>query len=142
METKKKIIAVVDGLGGGIGSHIIEKLKGSLSEEIEIIALGTNSIATSNMMKAGAHRGATGENAIVQTVGIADVIVGSLGIVLAHAMLGEITPKIAEAVTKSASEKVLIPMTHCRVEICGVGDQPIGQLIDFLVERVKNLLER
>lgn len=142
MEAKKKIIAVVDGLGGGIGSHIIEKLKGCLSEKIEIIALGTNSIATSNMMKAGAHRGATGENAIVQTVAMVDVIVGSLGIVLAHAMLGEITPKIAEAITKSASEKVLIPMTHCRVEICGVGDQPVGQLIDFLVERVKNIMEK
>ncbi|PIU85865.1 MAG: hypothetical protein COS67_05565, partial [Deltaproteobacteria bacterium CG06_land_8_20_14_3_00_44_19] len=92
-------ICVIDGQGGGIGSAIIKRLKEEFQERIEIIALGTNSIATSAMMRAKANKGATGENAIVRTVPSADIIIGSVGIVMANSMMGELTPKMAEAVS-------------------------------------------
>ena len=86
---KRKTICVIDGQGGGIGSVIIKRLKEVYGESVEIIALGTNAIATAQMLKAKANRGASGENAIVQTVPKADVIIGAMGIILANAMMGE-----------------------------------------------------
>jgi len=100
-----KRICVIDGQGGGIGSAVIKKLKEVFEETIEVIALGTNAIATSQMLKARANRGATGENAIVRTVERVDVIIGPLSIVLAHAMMGEVTPRIAEAIAGSPAKK-------------------------------------
>jgi uncharacterized protein YaaW (UPF0174 family) len=91
-----KKICVIDGQGGGIGSTIIKKLKELFQETIEIIALGTNAIATAQMLKARANRGASGENAIVQTVKTVDIIIGPVGIIIANAMMGEVTPKIAK----------------------------------------------
>ncbi|MBW2589984.1 MAG: DUF3842 family protein, partial [Deltaproteobacteria bacterium] len=92
-----KKICVIDGQGGGIGSTIIKKLKELFQETVEIIALGTNAIATAQMLKARANRGASGENAIVQTVKTVDIIIGPVGIIIANAMMGEVTPKIAKA---------------------------------------------
>ena len=86
-----KRICVIDGQGGGIGSAIIKRLKDAFEETIEIVALGTNAIATTQMLKARANRGASGENAIVQTVKTVDIIVGPIGIIMAHAMMGEVT---------------------------------------------------
>ena len=83
-------IAVVDGQGGGIGSAVIKRLREEFGESVQIIALGTNSIATAQMIKARANKGATGENAIIQTASKMDVIVGPIGIVLAQAMMGEV----------------------------------------------------
>ncbi|MGO9175366.1 MAG: DUF3842 family protein, partial [Desulfobaccales bacterium] len=90
-------ICVIDGQGGGIGAALIKRLKEVYREEHEVIALGTNAVATAQMMKARANRGASGENAIVRTVATADVILGCLSIVLANAMMGEVTPKMAAA---------------------------------------------
>ena len=95
------IVGVVDGQGGGIGAHIVERLRGVLSENTEIIALGTNAIATANMMKAGANKGASGENAIKQNAPRLDVIAGGLAILLPHSMLGEMTPAMVEAIVNS-----------------------------------------
>lgn len=133
-------IAVVDGQGGGIGKHITEKIRKELGSKIEIIALGTNSAATSLMLKAGANEGATGENAVVQTVPEVDVIVGSLSILVANSMLGEVTPKMAEAICTSRALKVLLPIGKNRVEIVGVQQEPLPHMVDKLVEVLKELV--
>jgi hypothetical protein len=139
----RKKICVIDGQGGGIGSAIIAKLKMVYGETVEILALGTNAIATSRMLKAKANRGATGENAIAHTVRTADVIVGPLGIVLVHAMMGEVTPKIACAVAESSAPKCLLPLSQENVAIVGVADDPLPHLVDELVDvRLKELLKR
>jgi hypothetical protein len=130
-------ICVVDGQGGGIGSVIVKKLRESLAERVEIIALGTNAIATAAMLKAGANRGATGENALVRTVSRADVVVGSLAIVMAHSMMGELTPAMAEAISGSSALKLLVPMTQERVQVVGVKAEPLPHLIEELVGLLK-----
>ena len=138
----RKKICVIDGQGGGIGSTIISKLKLAYGESVEILALGTNAIATSRMLKAKANRGASGENAIAHTVRSADVIIGPVGIVLAHAMMGEVTPKIATAVAESAAAKYLLPLGREDVTIVGVADDPLPHLVDELVDvRLKDFLE-
>jgi hypothetical protein len=129
-----KRICVIDGQGGGIGSAVIKKLKEVFEETIEIIALGTNAIATSQMLKARANRGATGENAIVRTVENVDVIIGPLSIVLAHAMMGEVTPGIAEAIAGSSAKKILIPLFQENVEIAGLSPIPLPRLIESLIQ--------
>jgi len=130
-------ICVVDGQGGGIGSVIIKKLRESLADRVEIIALGTNAIATAAMLKAGANRGATGENALVRTVSRADVVVGSLAIVMAHSMMGELTPAMAEAISGSSALKLLVPMTQERVQVVGVKPEPLPHMIEELVGLLK-----
>lgn len=130
----QKRICVIDGQGGGIGSAIIKKLKDVYGETVEIVALGTNAIATAQMLKAKANRGASGENAIVRTVAMADIITGPLGIVLAHAMMGEVTPSIATAVAASAAPKVLLPLNQERVAVVGASTMPLPHLVDELVE--------
>ncbi|HAA89672.1 MAG TPA: hypothetical protein DCE07_03700 [Peptococcaceae bacterium] len=134
-------IAVVDGQGGGIGKHITERLRREFGEKIEIIALGTNSAATSLMLKAGANEGATGENAIVHTVPDVDVIVGSLSILVANSMLGEVTPKMVTAIGSSKAQKVLLPIGRNRVEVIGVQREPLPHYIDRLIEHLKSFLE-
>ncbi|NVM23949.1 MAG: DUF3842 family protein [Desulfobacterales bacterium] len=136
-------ICVIDGQGGGIGSVIIKKLKEAFEESVEILALGTNAIATAQMLKARANKGASGENAIVRTVGRVDVIVGPIGIVMAHAMMGEVTPMMAEAVAASPARKFLIPLSQEEVEIVGVPPTPLPPLIEMLIERyLKELVEK
>lgn len=130
----RKRICVIDGQGGGIGSTIIKKIKTVYGESVEILALGTNAIATSQMLKAKANRGATGENAIVQTVQLADAIVGPLGIVLNNAMMGEVTPKIAAAVASSPAPKYLLPLGQENVSVIGVSNDPMPHLVDELVD--------
>jgi len=130
-----KRIGVIDGQGGGIGSTIIKRLKNTFEETIEIVALGTNAIATTQMLKARANRGASGENAIVQTVKTLDVIVGPIGIIVAHAMMGEVTPKIAEAVASCPSKKILIPLSQENIEIVGISQRPLPKLVEELIEK-------
>ena len=135
-------ICVMDGQGGGIGSAVIKKLKDLFGETVEIIALGTNAIATSQMLKSKANRGASGENAIVQTVGKVDIIIGTVGIIMAHAMMGEVTPKMAEAVASSRAKKLLIPLTQENLEIVGIPSIPLPHLIEALIqENLKNFFE-
>ena len=137
-----KKICVIDGQGGGIGSTIIKKLKELFQETIEIIALGTNAIATAQMLKARANRGASGENAIVQTVKTVDIIIGPVGIIIANAMMGEVTPKIAKAVANSPAKKILIPLTQENIEIVGMSSAPLPHLIEDLIEfNLKKLLQ-
>ena len=128
-----KKIGVIDGQGGGIGSAIIKKIKELYGETVEVVALGTNAIATAQMLKAGANRGASGENAIVQTTKSVDVILGPLGIIIAHAMMGEVTPGIAEGVAGSPAAKFLLPLTQENVTIVGVARLPMPHLIDELI---------
>jgi hypothetical protein len=132
---KMKQICVIDGQGGGIGSAIIKRLKSAFEETIEIIALGTNAIATAQMLKSGANRGASGENAIVQTVKKPDIITGPIGIIMAHAMMGEVTPKMAEAIACSPAKKVLIPLSQDNIAVVGISQRPLPKLVQELIEK-------
>ena len=129
-----KKICIIDGQGGGIGSAVIKKLKETFGEKIETIALGTNAIATAQMIKARANRGASGENSIVQTVQKVDAIIGPVSIIMAHAMLGEVTPAMAEAVSQSRAKKILLPLSQENVDIVGIADMPLPRLIETLIE--------
>ena len=129
-----KRICVIDGQGGGIGSTIIKRLKDTFGETIEIIALGTNAIATAQMLKAKANRGATGENAIARTVRAVDVIVGPIGIIAAHAMMGEVTSGIAEVIAGSPAKKILIPLSQENIEVVGLSQRPLPKLVQELIE--------
>jgi len=135
-------IAVIDGMGGSIGHQIILELRKNLPEETEIIALGANAIATGNMMKARANRGATGENAVAVSIGEADVIMGSLSILVPNSMMGELTPAMATAIASAPGRKILLPLTHPRIEIMGTGDTPLPKLIEQAVELVKEMSEK
>jgi hypothetical protein len=128
---------VIDGQGGGIGATLIKYLKETFKEDVELVALGTNAIATAQMLKAGANRGASGANAICHMAGQADFIVGSIAVSWANAMLGEVTPKMAEAVSSSAALKVLLPLSQERVEIVGVHREPLPHLVQEAVEKIK-----
>ena len=133
------LVAVIDGLGGGIGSQLVSQLKGVLVPGSEVLALGTNSAATEAMMKAGANRGATGENAIRVMAGQADVILGPLGIIIPDAMMGEITVTMAEAVVASRAKKLLLPVAQPHVELVGMTSQPLGGLIRAAVQRLTEI---
>ncbi len=140
MEKPKKTIAVVDGQGGGIGGVIIKRLRETFGEEVEIIGLGTNAMATGALLKAGANKGASGENAIVQTVKRVEIIVGTMGVVLANAMMGELTPKMAEAIASSAAVKYLLPLRTDDLEIIGTPKEPLPHLVEQLIKRIHEVL--
>jgi hypothetical protein len=130
---------IVDGQGGGIGAAIVRRLREVCGNRQEIYALGTNPIATSQMMKAGANRGATGENAIVRTSQGVDVIIGPVAIVMANAMMGELTPKMAEAISSSRALKVLIPLTQENTRIVGLTLEPLPHLVDKAIQVIKEI---
>jgi hypothetical protein len=130
-------ISVIDGQGGGIGSLIVKKLKDEFGESIEILALGTNATATSAMMKSRANKGATGENAIVLNVSRTDILIGPLSIVLPNAMLGELTPKMAEAIVLSRARKFLLPLNQEGINVVGVEKEPLPHMIEKIVEIVR-----
>lgn len=134
-------IAVIDGQGGGIGSLIVKMIKDEMGDSVEIIALGTNSTATSAMMKARANKGATGENAIIWNINRVDFIVGPLSIVLPNGMLGELTSKMAEAITSSSAKKILLPLNQEYVEIVGTAKEPLPHLIEKLILKLKEYLK-
>lgn len=133
-------LMVMDGQGGGIGAAVIKALRQSVGLDAEILALGTNSIATANMMKAGANRGGTGENAIRCTSRIADVIIGPLGILMTNAMMGEVTAEMASAVSSSAATKILIPLTQEKVQLVGVSGEPLPHLVNQVIDMVKEMM--
>jgi hypothetical protein len=139
MTSKQVMICVIDGQGGGIGSTIVRRIKEEFGERVDVIALGTNSIATAAMMKARANRGATGENAIVWMAPQADYIIGPISIVMANAMMGELTPLMAEAISSSPASKILLPLSQEKVSIVGVTPQPLPHLVEDLI--VKELKE-
>ena len=128
-------ILVIDAQGGGIGRQLIAKLLEKLPEA-DIVAAGTNSMATNAMIKAGAKRAATGENAIRYCTSQAKIITGPIGIIVANAMLGEISPVISESVGSSSAKKVLIPITHCNTIIAGTKALPVKDCIEDAVDRI------
>lgn len=132
-------ILIIDGQGGGVGRQLVENIKGAFPEA-EILAVGTNALATQAMMKAGAEHGATGENAVLAACRSAEVIIGPIGIVVADSLYGEITPKMAKAVGQSPAKKLLIPINHCETIIVGVPDLGLKKLISEVLaelERIK-----
>lgn len=130
-------IAVIDGQGGGIGSFIIKSLRESFGDRIEILALGTNAAATANMMKNKANKGASGENAITWNVKRVDIITGPLSILIANGMMGEVTPKIVEAIGSSDAKKILLPITQEKVDIIGTVKEPLPHLVEKLILYIK-----
>ncbi|MEW6213812.1 MAG: DUF3842 family protein [Nitrospirota bacterium] len=131
-------IAVVDGQGGGIGSLIVKRLREEFGDTIEILALGTNAAATTAMMKSRANKGATGENAILWNANRVNLIIGPLSIVLYNAMLGELTPKMAEAIASSNAKKILLPLNQEGIDIVGVEKEPLPHMVEKIIEAVKH----
>jgi len=135
-------IAVLDGMGGGIGAQIVQRLKTLSLAPDQIIALGANASATSAMVKAGADVGATGENAIVFNADRVDCITGPVGIVIPNSMMGEVTPAIATAVASSKAVKVLIPLQQAHFELVGVESIALNDLLDQLAARIAALIAK
>ena len=129
---ERKTVMVVDAQGGGLGRQLIGSMKKE-SPDVHVIAVGTNYAATSAMLKAGADEAATGENAIRVVSKKADVIIGPIGIIAADSMLGEITPKMAEAIGQSQARKVLVPVNRC-FEVAGVREMSLSQYVEQAVE--------
>lgn len=134
-------ICVIDGQGGGIGSTLIKSLKAELGEHFELIALGTNAIATAQMLRAGANKGASGENAICRTVADVDCIIGPIAITWANAMLGELTPKMAESIMSSSANKFLLPLSQEKAEIVGGIKEPLPHLVEATIKRIKEVMK-
>lgn len=132
-------LLVIDAQGGGFGKQLVAAVKRELPE-VEITAVGTNSVATGAMLKAGADHGATGENPVIVGARKADVIAGPIGIVIADSLYGEITPNMALAVAQSSAKRILIPFNHCDNIIAGVSDLSVGKLIQSAVEEIKKVL--
>ncbi|MFN2354377.1 MAG: DUF3842 family protein [Desulfopila sp.] len=136
----RKTICIIDGQGGGIGANVVKYLKEAFGERVELIGLGTNAMAAVQMLKAGANKGASGENAICRTVMFADLIVGPLSVGWANAMLGEVTPKMAEAVTSSSALKIFIPLSQENIQVVGIVDEPLPHMVDAAVKTIKEVL--
>jgi hypothetical protein len=130
------VIAVIDGMGGGIGVQIITQLRQELPE-VEILALGANAVATDRMMQAKATRGASGENAIRVSVNLADFIVAPIGVIVPNSMFGEITPAIAEAVAGARARKLLLPVNQPHFEIIGIENKPLAKQISAAIALIK-----
>lgn len=128
-------IIVIDGQGGGIGKTLVASIKAECRNAV-ITAIGTNSIATLAMQKAGADKAATGENAVLVACRTADVIAGPVGIVVADALIGEVTPKMAAAVGSSSAKKILIPVNMCDTFVVGVQDTAVSNLVQLAVARI------
>ena len=129
-------ILVIDGMGGGIGKAIIEQIKNVLGDSATITAVGTNSIATSAMLKAGADNAATGENAVIYNAGRADYIISVIGIIAANSMHGEVSPKMVQAVSESDAHKILVPIDKCNITVAGVVPMPIQAYIADVIEKL------
>ena len=132
-------ILVMDAQGGGIGKQVVTAVR-TRFPDVTITAVGTNAAATTAMLRAGADEGATGENAAVVCCRRADVIIGPVGIVIADAMLGEVTPRMAVAVGQSAAKRILIPVNHCANFIAGVSDLSVGRLVDSVVAELEKTI--
>lgn len=130
-------ILIIDGMGGGMGKNIIEYIKREL-KDIEITAVGTNSIATAAMLKAGADNGATGENAVMYNSLKADYIIGAIGIVFANSMYGEISPKMANAVSSSNAHKILLPVAKCNMTVLGLVERPINFYLSEIINVIRS----
>lgn len=133
-------ILVIDAQGGKIGKQIVSAVKEAFPSA-NLTAVGTNVLATSAMLKAGADQGATGENAVIVGCRNADIIVGPIGIAIADSMLGEVTPAMAVAVGQSRARKILIPINHCNNFVVGVAVQSLGKQIHEAVAQINSILQ-
>lgn len=133
-------IAVIDGQGGGIGRAAVEKMRQLFGNEIHILALGTNALAASVMMKAGANECASGENAVCRNAGRADIIIGSIAVIAAHSMVGELTAAMAEAVASSDAVKILIPINNYNLRVAGTKNEPLPHMLDDAMRILQDLL--
>lgn len=129
-------IVIIDGQGGMLGAQLVKAISSNFPEA-DITAIGTNSVATSSMLKAGAKQGATGENPVIVSCRNADVIMGPVGIVIADSLLGEVTPKMAVAVGQSLAKRILIPMNKCENLVAGVEEFNLTELIEDVVKKLK-----
>ena len=132
-------ILVIDGQGGRLGAQLVKEIKAAFPETA-LCAIGTNAIATAAMLKAGADNGATGENPVVVTAKRADIIVGPIGIVIADSMLGEVTEKMALAVSRANATRILIPVNRCDNLVAGIGEQNTAAILSDAVEKIRNLI--
>ena len=135
-------VVIVDGVGGGIGAQLVDRLKRELADQVSIIALGANAVATQRMVDAGAERGASGENAVCVTAPTADFILGPIGIVLPNAMMGEITSRMAEAVLAARGRKLLLPLSQPHVTIVGISPKNVSDLIGEAIHLLRQALVR
>lgn len=129
----RRLILVLDAQGGGIGTQLIKMLAPALPADCDLLAVGTNVLATNAMLKAGAPHGATGENAVVYNAARADLILGPIGMILANGILGEVSPQMAAAVSGAAAEKILIPSSTCGVRVAGVRDCRLEEYLQSAV---------
>ena len=127
-------IAVVDGQGGSIGSAIIKRIRQTLGDGVEVWALGTNAVATSRMLKAGANRGAAGEGAVRHSVNRADVVVGSISILIGNSFMGELTEAMAGAISNSGAIKLLLPLTQEPAHVIGSASEPLPHQMEKLID--------
>ncbi len=134
-----RTILVIDGQGGKMGAALTSQLKQGMPQA-KVVAVGTNSAATTAMLKAGADAGATGENPVVVNCAAADLIAGPMGIITANALYGEITPKMAAAVSESRAQKLLIPVNRCSVTVVGTEDLPLNEYVKLAVQKAKEIL--
>lgn len=132
-------VLIIDGQGGGLGRQLVAAVK-EYDQDLEVLAVGTNSTAANAMLRAGADQAATGENSAVVAARRADVIMGPVGIVIADAMLGEITPRMAAAVGQSSAKRILIPVNLCDNIVVGVTDAPMGKNVQNAIEALKKCL--
>jgi len=133
-------IVVIDGQGGKIGSLLIEKLKTAVPDA-EICAIGSNSIATAAMLRAGANYGATGENPVVVNCRNADIIAGPIGIIVSCSLYGEITPRMARAVGESPAQKLLLPVSKCNITVAGTEKAQLADHLNFIAEAAARIAE-
>ena len=133
-------ILVLDGQGGGVGARLVKLLKPLLPADCALLCVGTNSLATSAMLKAGASQGATGENAVIFNSSRADLILGPIGMIMSNGIMGEVSPAMAAAVSGAEGKKILIPSSSCGVRIAGVEDQRLEDQIQWTVQAVRQEL--
>lgn len=129
-------IVVIDGQGGKMGRAIIEEIKKQQGLAAEIIAVGTNSTATATMLLAKADAGATGENALIVNCRDADYIIGPIGIIVADALHGEISPAMSVAIGQSKAKKILLPVSKCNTLVLGVKDMPLGEMVTLICKQI------
>ena len=132
-------LIVIDGQSGRMGQLLIEHVRAA-QLPCEITAIGTNAIATAAMRKAGAEAAATGENPVIVACRSADIIVGPIGILVADAMLGEITEKMTLAISRAGAKKVLLPVNQCGNLVAGTQNLSLSRVMEEAVEAVRSLL--
>ena len=135
----QKTVLVIDAQGGGMGRQLVSGIREALPD-VRVLAVGTNTAATTAMIRAGAHEAATGENSVVVACREADVVVGPMGIVIADSMLGEITPRMARAVGQARAQRVLVPFSSCRTQVAGVADIGLSSLIQQAIRLVVEII--